>query len=65
MKYKFRNIFPLLIKKEENAGKPHLALGLGLLRPNLVHKYFLDISALLDVRHCLRLQSRLWNIKEN
>ena len=56
MKYQFNNIFPLLIKKE-NAGKPHFGPDLGLLSPNLGYKFFLEILALLDNKHCPKLQS--------
>ena len=34
----------------------HLGHNLGLLGPNLDHKNF-EVSALLDVRHCPKLQS--------
>ena len=34
-----------------------LAPILGLLGPNFNHKFFLEVSALLDVRNCPKLQS--------
>ena len=40
MKYLFNKIFPLLIKQEENAEKPHFGTNLGLLGPNLGPKIF-------------------------
>ena len=57
MKNQFNKIFPLLIKYDENAGKTHFGPDLGLLSPNLRHKLFLEVLALLDVRHCHKLQS--------
>ena len=44
-------IFPILISKKENAGKFRFGLHLGLSGPNLDHNFFLEVSALLDVRH--------------
>ena len=55
MKYWFNKIFPLLIKLEENAGKPYYGLNLGLLGPNLGYRTLLDILALLIGRHCSKL----------
>ena len=44
MKYQFHKIFPLLIKYEKNAGKPHFDRNLRLLGPNLGHNFLmLDI----------------------
>ena len=40
MKYQFNKIFPLLIKQEKNAGKPHFKQDLGLLGPNMGHIFF-------------------------
>ena len=36
---------------KENVGKTRFDPDLGLLGPNLGHKCFLEVSALLDVRH--------------
>ena len=41
MKHQFNKTFPLLIKQEENAEKPHFGPDLGLLGHNLGHKFFL------------------------
>ena len=38
--------------KLENAGKPHFGPDLRLLDPNLGYTCFLEVSALLEVRHC-------------
>ena len=38
MKYQFNKIFPLSIKEEKSAGKPHLGFDLGA---NLGHNFFL------------------------
>ena len=47
------------------SGKPHFRPGLGLLDPNLGHKFFFEVSALLDVRHCSKLQSCTISRKSN
>ena len=59
MKRQFNKIFPLLIKQEENTGKPHFGPNLGLLGPNLGHKFF------LDVKDCPKLQSCATSRKNN
>ena len=66
MKYQFNKIFPLLIKKEETAGKLHFDTNLGLLDPNSVIwvKFFFDVSTLLTVTHCFQA-TILCNIKES
>ena len=58
MKYKFNKIFHLLIKQKEIAGKPHVVPDLRLLGPNLGRKtfFFFEVSAILDVTHCPKLQ---------
>ena len=38
------------------SGKPHFVPDLGLFGPNLGYKFFFEVSALLDVRHCPKLQ---------
>ena len=40
MKYQFNKMFPLSIHGEENADKPQFGHDLGLLVPNLGHKFF-------------------------
>ena len=57
MKYQLNKIFPILIKWEENDGKSHFNRDLGLLGPTFESLIFLEVSALLDVRHCPKLQS--------
>ena len=47
------------------SGKPHFRPGLGLLDPNLGHRFFFEVSALLDVRHCSKLQSCTISRKSN
>ena len=51
--------------QEENAGKPHFGLDLGLLGSYLVHNVFLEVSAILDVRHCPKLQFCIISSKTN
>ena len=60
MKLKFNKIFLLLIKLEENAGKPHFGTDLGLLGPNLDHNFFLRFQ-LLDCTklQCVQYQGKL------
>ena len=62
---------------KENAGKPHVGPNLGLSGPNLGHSFFylffysfylfiyFDVSALLDVRHCPKLESCAISTKTN
>ena len=57
MKYQFNKTFPLLIKLDENAEKPHFNPKFGLLGPNFGHIFFFEVSALLDARYCSKLQS--------
>ena len=48
------------------SGKPHFGPDLGLLGPNLGHNFFFfEASALLDVRHCHKLQSFAISRKTN
>ena len=56
MRHQFNKIFPQLIKEEENAGKPRFSPDLSLC-PNFGHKFFFEVSALLNVRHRPKLQS--------
>ena len=65
MKYQFNKIFPLLISKKKNTGKPHFSLDLGLLCPHLGRKSFLEVSALLDVRLYPKLQCCATSRKTN
>ena len=37
--------------------KDHFGPDLGLLGPNLGHKTFLEVSAIVDVKHCPKLQA--------
>ena len=64
MKYQFNMIFSLLVKSKY-AGKSYFSPDLGLLGPNLGHISFLEASALLDVRHCPKLQSCAISRKTN
>ena len=60
MKYQFpqyQDLFSFNKLKRKNTGKPHFGPDLGILGPNLGHKCFLKILALLDVGHCPKLQS--------
>ena len=45
--------------------KPHFGPDLGLLDPNLGHKFFLQVSALLDVKNCPKQQSCAISMKTN
>ena len=46
-----------MLESEKNTEKPHFGPDLGLQGPNLSRKLFFKVSALLDVRHGLKLQS--------
>ena len=45
--------------------KDHFGPDLCLLGPNLDHTLFLEVSALLDIRHCPKLQSCAISRKAN
>ena len=51
--------------KRKNTGKPHFGPDLGMLGPNLGHKYFLKVSALLVGGPCPKLQSCAISRKTN
>ena len=50
---------------KKSSGKSHFGPDLSLLGPNLGHRFFFEISALVDVRHCPKLQSCAISRKTN
>ena len=58
MKYQFNKTCPLLINKERECRKISFQQQFESVRSyNVSHKFLLEVSALLDDRHCPKLQS--------